>query len=281
MVIVDCRFNLMEPTQGRQHYDISHIPGAYYLDLNQDLAAPVVEPLPAAGGRHPLPDPNQLAMKLAAMGVTAESRVVVYDDSRFAFGARLWWLLRYLGHPLVSVLDGGWQGWLAAGLGVEDRVPATRPGRFRPRIQSGWLVSRDQVIEQLESGLGERVLVDARSPERYRGEHEPIDPIAGSIPGAINRFWQGVTDEAGFARPASEQAERWQDLDPAAELWMYCGSGVTACVNLLSLELAGRPPGRLYGGGWSDWCAYLQALEATEARPGAAQESSAQSPLEQ
>jgi thiosulfate/3-mercaptopyruvate sulfurtransferase len=201
------------------------------------------------------------------MGVTAESLVVAYDDSRFAYGARLWWLLQYLGHRGAAVLDGGWGGWLGAGYGVSDALPAPQPGRFRPRLQSQLLVTRDQVIAQLDAltqGKAELVLVDGRSPERYRGEVEPIDPLAGSIPGAANRFWQDVTDAAGFALPPAQQAQRWQDLAPASALWQYCGSGVTACVNLLSMALAGLDHGRLYGGGWSDWCAYL-TTEATEA----------------
>jgi thiosulfate/3-mercaptopyruvate sulfurtransferase len=256
VAIVDCRFSLADPQLGRQQYKASHIPGAYYLDLNQDLSSPVEQ----HGGRHPLPDPTVLAEKLSAIGIHSGDNqeptwVVAYDDSRFAFAARLWWLLRYLGHDRVVVLDGGFTNWQTAGYPVTTAIPSSKAGSFLPRLRSDWVVDIDAV--KARKDLPEVVLVDSREAERYRGEREPIDPVAGHIPGAVNYPWQEAIDSQGFAYPASVQQQRWQDLKTAEEILVYCGSGVTACVNLLSLEIAGIHPTRLYAGSWSDWCSYL------------------------
>ena len=253
VAIVDCRFSLAEPELGYQQYQISHIQGAYYLDLNKDLSSPVKR----HGGRHPLPDSNELAKKLAAIGVNfQETLVVAYDDSRFAFASRLWWLLRYMGHDKVALLDGGWAAWQSAGYPTEDALPTSQPGNFVPQLQSDWVVN----IEEMKSrkDLPGVVLVDSRESDRYAGKREPIDPIAGHIPGAVNYPWQDVTDSQGYLRSPAEQEKRWGDVEPTTEVVVYCGSGVTACVNLLSLELAGIHNGKLYAGGWSDWCSYLQ-----------------------
>jgi thiosulfate/3-mercaptopyruvate sulfurtransferase len=254
VVIVDCRFVLTEPEVGRQQYQVSHIPGAYYLDLNQDLSAPVGR----HGGRHPLPDTNELARKLAAMGVTfQETLVVAYDDSRLGFAARLWWLLRYMGHDKVALLDGGWAAWQAAGYPVTDALPPKpQPGTFVPQLRSHLLVDIDTV--KARKDLPGVVLIDSRERDRYLGKREPIDPIAGCIPGAVNYPWQEVTDERGHLHPLATQQQRWVDVTPDTEIIVYCGSGVTACVNLLSLELAGIEESKLYAGGWSDWCSYLR-----------------------
>ncbi|XGV95822.1 MAG: sulfurtransferase [Leptolyngbya sp. BL-A-14] len=254
VAIADCRFSLMQPALGCEQYQAGHIPGAVYLDLNQDLSSPVGE----HGGRHPLPDIAQLSSKLSAMGVhstpEAQTLVVAYDDSRLAFASRLWWLLRYLGHDRVAVLDGGFTGWQAAGYPVTQAVPTPKVGAFVPQLRSDLVVDIATVnARKAEPGV---VLVDSREPERYRGEHEPIDPIAGHIPGAVNYPWQTVTDANGYLLPVEVQRQRWHDLETARELMVYCGSGVTACVNLLSLELAGIQTGKLYAGSWSDWCSY-------------------------
>ncbi|XQQ05611.1 MAG: sulfurtransferase [Leptolyngbya sp. IPPAS B-1204] len=267
VVIVDCRFSLADPDLGRQQYEQSHIPGAYYLDLNQDLSSPVQQ----HGGRHPLPDPVQLADKLSAIGVRSgpePTLVVAYDDSRLAFAARLWWLLRYLGHDRVAVLDGGFSGWQAAGYPVTADLPQPQPGHFVPQIQADWTVNIETV--KTYKDLLNVVLIDSREAERYRGEREPIDPVAGHIPGAVNYPWPEVTDEQGFIRPLAQQQQRWANLGAEvgaevsvaeaptpAELIVYCGSGVTACVNLLALEIAGISYAKLYPGSWSDWCSYL------------------------
>ncbi len=257
VVVVDCRFALTQPDLGQQQYQASHIPGAFYLDLNRDLSSPVGP----HGGRHPLPDADRLAQKLAAIGIQSGSHpidpeatlVVVYDDSKFAFAARLWWLLRYYGHDRVAILDGGWSGWQAAGYPVTSDLPQPRQGHFMPNLRSDWVVDRDQLQSQLNSA--DLVLIDSREAERYRGEQEPIDPIAGHIPGAVNYPWQGITDAKGYLHPLSMQQQRWADL-PAGDMVVYCGSGVTACVNLLSLAIVGQAA-KLYAGSWSDWCSYL------------------------
>lgn len=252
LAIVDCRFALADPQQGQQQYLDSHIPGAHYLDLNQDLSSPVGK----HGGRHPLPNPEELAKKLGAIGVTSpETLVVVYDDSRFAFAARLWWLLRYLGHDRAVLLDGGFSGWQAAGYPVTDEIPRPVPGTFVPQVRSDRLVDIEGV--KARKDLPGVVLVDSRDPDRYRGDREPLDPIAGHIPGAVNYPWKDVTDDRACAKSFSEQAQRWQEIQNAEEIIVYCGSGVTACVNLLSLEMAGIPNAKLYPGSWSDWCSYL------------------------
>lgn len=253
VAIVDCRFSLADPEQGRQQYLDSHIPSAHYLDLNKDLSAPVGR----HGGRHPLPDASEFAQKLAAIGVNfQETLVVAYDDSRFAFAARLWWLLRYLGHDRVALLDGGWTAWQSGGYPVTDALPIPQPGNFVPQLRQDWVANIDEVKARKDSP--DVVLVDSRESDRYLGKQEPIDPVAGHIPGAVNYPWQEVTDARGYLHSLPEQQQRWQDVEQAKEILVYCGSGVTACVNLLSLELAGIRTGKLYAGSWSDWCSYLQ-----------------------
>jgi thiosulfate/3-mercaptopyruvate sulfurtransferase len=250
ITLIDCRFSLADPLLGRQQYQESHIPGAYYLDLNQDLSSPV-QP---HGGRHPLPDSSVLAAKLAQMGVTAETLVIAYDDSRFAFAARLWWLLKYMGHDRVAVLDGGFAAYQALGLPVTADLPAERAGLFIPQIKPDWVVDIHGVRQRQQQPNIK--LIDSREGDRYRGEREPIDPVAGHIPGALNYPWQAVTDASGKLRSPSELKLHWAEVSTAEEIVVYCGSGVTACVNLLALTVANLPTGRLYAGSWSDWCSY-------------------------
>lgn len=253
LVVVDCRFALSDPELGKQQYQTNHIPGAHYLDLNKDLSGLLQQ----HGGRHPLPNPDQLAQKLAAIGVNfQETLVVAYDDSRLAFGSRLWWLLRYLGHEQVALLDGGWGAWQAAGYPVTDALPTSNPGTFVPQLRQEWVVDIEAV--KARKDLPEVALIDSREVDRYLGKREPIDPIAGHIPGASNYPWQDVTDAQSYLCPLTDQQHRWQDVQQKTELIVYCGSGVTACVNLFSLELAGIHTGKLYAGSWSDWCSYLQ-----------------------
>ena len=253
LVIIDTRFSLSEPHLGRSQYEAAHIPGAYYLDLNQDLSSPVQ----SHGGRHPLPSWSDFTHRLNALGITSNppTRVVVYDDSRFAFAARVWWMLRYLGHEQVSILDGGWQAWKAAGLPLSQEIPKAQEGNFIAQMQQNWTVD----IEAVRQRSRDVVLIDSRSPERYKGEIEPIDPIAGTIPGAINAFWQAITTEAGFLKEPDALSKYWSDqgITPADNVTVFCGSGVTACVNLFSLAIAGHPMHKLYPGGWSDWCSYI------------------------
>ncbi|MET0379841.1 MAG: sulfurtransferase [Spongiibacteraceae bacterium] len=252
VVVIDCRFALADPALGERHYAEAHIPGAVYLHLDRDLSG---EKGPH-GGRHPLPDVEVLAAKLASIGVRSAppTRVVVYDDSRFGFAARLWWLLRYLGHEYVQILDGGFAAWRAAGLSVSNEVAQPRSAHFVPRVQSHRVVDIDYV-KTLNEKAG-AVLVDSREERRYLGLEEPIDPIAGHIPCARNFPWQQVTDDAAQLRSTEQQRQRWGAVAEAAEIVVYCGSGVTACVNLLALAEIGRDDAKLYAGSWSDWCSY-------------------------
>ncbi|WP_103667797.1 sulfurtransferase [Pseudanabaena sp. BC1403] len=250
LVILDCRYSLMNQELGFNQYQESHIEGAYFLDLKRDLSSPIQK----HGGRHPLPDINQLAAKLSQIGVTSgETMIVAYDDSRFGFAARLWWLLRYMGHEHVAVLDGGFAGWQAQNYETSSTVPSFRVGKFIPNIQTEFVVDIETVKSRKD--FPEVVLIDSRESDRYRGEREPIDPIAGHIEGAVNYPWMEVTNEQGFV--IDNQGDRWQEVKNAQEAIVYCGSGVTACVNLLSLKLAGIETGKLYAGSWSDWCSYL------------------------
>jgi thiosulfate/3-mercaptopyruvate sulfurtransferase len=258
LVVIDCRFSLADPSLGQQQYASGHIPGAYYLDLNQDLSGPVQ----TRGGRHPLPEPAQLANKIAAMGVTPETLIVAYDDSRFAFAARLWWLMRWLGHTNVALLDGGFRTYQQAGYPLSQEVPPKVPGTWQPQPHWDWVVDIDTI--KASQNLPNTVLIDSREPERYRGEREPIDPIAGHIPGAVNYPWQEVTDSSGRLRPAVELQAHWAKIQTSSQMsdsqiMVYCGSGVTACVNLLALEAAGIQGAKLYAGSWSDWCAALMS----------------------
>ena len=253
LILIDCRFALGDPQQGRHAYEKGHLPGAFYLDLNQDLSGPVQ----SHGGRHPLPDIETFVRTLANLGISSHpaTQVVAYDATKGAFAARLWWLLRYLGHEAVAVLDGGFPAWEAAGYSLEQTIPPfPYNGQFIPNVNDHWVVDRATVLQQKNSAGTQ--LVDARSPERYRGEHEPIDPIAGSIPGASNLFWQHNLDEQGYFKAPVELVALWNQILHANTPIFYCGSGVTACVNLLAYTLMSRPLPKLYVGGWSDWCSY-------------------------
>ncbi len=252
VAIADCRFSLTNPELGQQQYLLGHIPKAYYLDLAEDLSSPVEK----HGGRHPLPNPIELAPKLSAMGVNSQTLVIAYDDSRFAFAARLWWLLRYLGHHQVAVLNGGFSAWLQAGYPVTNMISPPQTAQFMPQSQPSYVV--DITTVRARKDLMGVALVDSREGDRYRGEREPIDPIAGHIPGAVNYPWLEVSDAQGYLKSVAEQRCRWEKLHQAQEILVYCGSGVTACVNLLSLEMAEICTGKLYAGSWSDWCSYQE-----------------------
>jgi thiosulfate/3-mercaptopyruvate sulfurtransferase len=252
VVVVDVRHDLMQPAAGRTAWQTGHIPGAIHLHLDDDLSGPKT----GQNGRHPLPDPSTLADRLGRIGVGDGSRVIAYDDAGGAFAARLWWLLRWLGHDAVAVLDGGWQAWLAAGLPVST-VPATArsPQILVARPHTDWVVGVDSVAIGLADGS--QMVLDARAPERFRGEVEPIDPVAGHIPGACNRFHRNnLAADGGFKDAATLRAELLEVLNgrSAGELVCQCGSGVTACHNLLALAVAGLEGARLYAGSWSEWC---------------------------
>lgn len=247
-LVADCRFALADPAAGEAAYRAAHIPGAVYLHLERDLSAPVA----ATGGRHPLPSPEAFGRTMRRIGLDAGRLLVAYDDSRGAFAARLWWLARYFGHDRVCVLDGGVAAWTRTGLALDAVIPAPAAGDFEPRPRAAMRIDYEELAPRVTAGT--LALVDSREPRRYAGLEEPIDPVAGHVPGALNRPWPGATREAdGCFLDAAAQAERWHGVD-AQELVVYCGSGVTACANLLSLELAGIRGARLYPGSWSDWC---------------------------
>lgn len=253
VIVFDCRFNLMNKTLGSEQYHAGHIPGAYYLDVEKDLSGPTT----IHGGRHPLPDVETLSKKLRTAGVHQHSTIVVYDDSRMAYAARAWWLLRYCGHAQVVILDGGFNGWINSGGAVDRREPALKNGNFKAVAQQDWTVNHADI---LQNGAA-FTLIDSREEKRYRGEEEPIDPVAGHIPGAINYFWQEATTEQGFIKPTEAQCLRWNNINKRDNLVVYCGSGVTACVNLLSLKMSGINA-KLYPGSWSDWCSYQTSLHS-------------------
>ncbi|HEX2035194.1 MAG TPA: sulfurtransferase [Chloroflexota bacterium] len=240
---------------GREEYARGHIPGAVFVDLEQELAG-----APGSGpGRHPLPSAERFAAAMARAGVGLETHVVAYDDAGGSIAARLWWLLRYFGHPRVSVLDGGITRWMAEGRAVETAVPSPQPREFTARPQRDWVVDKATVEALSRSGDG--VLLDARAAERYEGRAEPVDPRAGHIPGARSAPFAGNLREepAPRMKPAAALRARFEALgvspERAGQVVAYCGSGVTACHTLLALHLAGLPDGLLYEGSWSDWSA--------------------------
>lgn len=255
LVILDCRFDLARPAWGEAAYDEARIPRARYAHLERDLS----DALRPESGRHPLPEPQALAGRLGGWGIDAGVQVVAYDQGPGAFAARLWWLLRWLGHRAVAVLDGGLAAWQAAGLALETATPAApRPRHFEGRAQAGELITTAQLEQLLGAGQltsGERVLIDARSADRFAGRNETIDPVAGHIPGARNHpFTDNLAD--GRFLPAAALRERYLSTlgqqQPEQAVCM-CGSGVTACHTLLALQIAGLPGARLYGGSWSEW----------------------------
>ncbi len=249
-VVLDCRFSLADTEQGRRLYAQGHIPGAGYVHLDEDLSGTIS----ADTGRHPLPDSAAVAARLGALGIAADSQVVLYDDAGGAMAARGWWLLRSLGHTHVAVLDGGLPAWLAAGQSVTAEAPRVTPKAFQGTLDPAAVVTTAQVLDNLRDE--HFLLVDARSPERFRGEEEPIDPVAGRIPGAINRPLQANLDAQGRFLPPPALKAAWSTLlgrwSPDAVVHM-CGSGITACHNLLAMEHAGLAGSRVYAGSWSEW----------------------------
>lgn len=251
-VVVDCRSHPADPAVGRAGYANGHLPGAIFLDIDSDLCGAHT----GRNGRHPLPDPDRLSATLGAAGIGSHSQVVVYDDCGGASAARLWWLLRWLGHEAVAVLDGGLPRWVAEGRPVTTATPLRAPARFEGRPRDDALVDGAFVAASL--GTRDVLLVDARAPARYRGDAEPIDPIAGRIPGARNRPLTLNLDEGGvFKAPAALRAEFESVLAgaPPGRVIHYCGSGVGSCHNVLAMEVAGLSGSRLYPGSWSEWIA--------------------------
>jgi thiosulfate/3-mercaptopyruvate sulfurtransferase len=251
LAVVDCRFDLLNPDAGRQLYKEAHIPGARYADLNRDLSAPVA----GNTGRHPLPEPAKFAALLARLGVRRGVQVIVYDSAGGAFAARLWWMLRAWGHAAVAVLDGGYPAWTAAGGATLPGEEPAAAGPILPSPIAVWpVVSTAEVAELLHDT--QTLLMDARAPERFYGSIEPIDTVAGHVPGAVNYPFSMNLGADGRFLPAPELRRLWQSrLGPGdpKNLVAMCGSGVTACHNLLSLAVAGIPGANLYAGSWSEW----------------------------
>ena len=251
--VFDCRHDLQNTAYGAQAYTKGHIPGALFLSVDDDLSGPKT----GKTGRHPLPDPEVFAARMSACGVGPDTQVVAYDNEGNVFASRLWWMLRHwLGHEKVAVLDGGLAGWKRASLPLTAEVPAFPPACFEPHLRADVQTDAARVLACL--GAPEILMFDARSEERFSGEQETIDPVGGHIPGAINRFYFDNLDDAGcFFKPAAELREEFDALlagRPPANVIQQCGSGVTACHNILAMELAGLPGSSLYVGSWSEWC---------------------------
>ena len=246
--LIDCRSKLQAPGWGREQYLTSHIPGAIHADLEQDLSGPIIA---GKTGRHPLPEPAVLAATFARFGIGPDTDVVAYDDAGGAYASRLWWLLRWLGHERCSLLDGGWPAWLAADLPTQAGAEHVEPTAFIGELQAGQIV----MAEALQNIDQKRVVIDVRGNARYAGLEEPIDPVAGHIPGAINLPFTGNLANDGRFLSAAQLRERYLQAgtDRADTTVFYCGSGVTACHGIFAMALAGLPAAKLYPGSWSEW----------------------------
>jgi thiosulfate/3-mercaptopyruvate sulfurtransferase len=242
LAVVDCRWRLGEPGRGRELYEEGHIPGAGFLDVDTDLSAP------PGDGRHPLPEPDAFARAAARAGIGPRSTVVAYDEGGEGGAARLWWLLRHFGHPAVAVLDGGLRAWRERGAPLSTGTSAPVAIPIDPHARTDDVILAEEIEERL--GDGSLDLIDARAPQRYSGELEPIDPVAGHIPGARNVPFAELAPGGRYLPPA----ELREHLRTGGDAVAYCGSGVTAAHIVLAAEAAGLRPPRLYPGSWSQWC---------------------------
>jgi thiosulfate/3-mercaptopyruvate sulfurtransferase len=262
-LVLDCSFELTNLDAGRQAYDAGHIPGAAYLHLEHALSAEKS----GTNGRHPLPSREAFAATMAAMGVNDDTQVVAYDNAGGMYAARLWWMLRWAGHRAVAVLDGGIAAWKAAGRSVSTEAAAARaPGHFSLRESLVSTLSYEEVKANIDSR--EKLVLDARAPDRFRGENETMDPVGGHIPGARNRLFKDNLDADGRFKSAEQLRAEFDAITggrPASSLVNQCGSGVTACHNLLAMEVAGLRGAALYPGSWSEWSAQPGAPIATGA----------------
>lgn len=253
MLVLDCSFDLAQPAAGPEVHRQGHIPDAGYVHLDADLSGPKT----GRNGRHPLPDADAFVRRMRSLGADDDTLIVAYDNAASMYAARLWWLLGWVGHGRRCVLDGGFAAWLAAGLPVQaglGRAPAA--GNFSRRPSAAEVVDRQFVLANIASG--ERIVIDARSAERFRGENETMDPQAGHIPGARNRPFQSNLGDGQRFKPAARLRSDFQEVmagHPAERVVHQCGSGVTACHNALAMEIAGLPGSALYAGSWSEWSA--------------------------
>jgi thiosulfate/3-mercaptopyruvate sulfurtransferase len=264
-VFVDCRFDLASPNAGYEQYRSGHIPGARYAHLNQDLSGPITP----STGRHPLPPLEEFARRLGAWGIDERSQVIAYDDAGGAIAARLWWMLHWVGHEAAAVLNGGLKAWLAAGLPLEVDERRPTPATFVARPRAEQAVTLDELVPALADRSV--VLVDARSADRFAGQNETLDPVAGHIPGARNHPFMSNLDAERRFLPAHVLRERWSKTlaDASADrVVTMCGSGVTACHDLLALQIAGFSGARLYPGSWSEWIRDARRPIATGSESG-------------
>jgi thiosulfate/3-mercaptopyruvate sulfurtransferase len=250
--IFDCRFDLQDASAGELSYLEAHIPGAQYAHLEDDLSGPIT----GLTGRHPLPSIEEMAALFGQWGIDAETQVVAYDSRGGGIAARLWWALKYLGHDAVAILEGGFPAWEREGYPIQSGKEQRSAAQFVPRLRPEMRID----IEELENHLDDfsQGMIDSRSAERYRGEEEPLDPVAGHIPGSLNRFWGSNLDEDHRLLAADTLREKFLTLigdKQPSDLVVYCGSGVTGCFNLVIMEHLGMPGARLYPGSWSEWCA--------------------------
>jgi thiosulfate/3-mercaptopyruvate sulfurtransferase len=249
-VLVDCRYDLRNPDAGREQYQTAHIPGAVYVSLSEDLSGPVG----SVGGRHPIPTTEALEATFGRLGIGHDVQVIIYDEDTGMFASRMWWILRYMGHEAAAVLDGGWAKWVCEGrprrAGEETYEPVTFTGQPRNELRLG--------VSDVEARIGDpfTLLIDARAAERFEGGNEPIDRTPGHIPGAVNHFFRrNVTDEGVMLSPDTLRQQFTKVMSDRSpdQVVMYCGSGVTACQNILAMEHAGLSGARLYPGSWSEW----------------------------
>jgi len=251
-VIFDCRHDLMQPEKGERAYREGHVPGAYFAHLEIDLAGEKT----GSNGRHPLPSPVVFSAFLARHGVNNGSTVVAYDDAGGAFAARLWWMCRWVGMTNAKLLDGGISKWIADGYALSAAVPLPHHGAFSGHADAQMLIAADELLPRL--GSTEMVLIDARAPERFRGDVEPIDPVAGHIPGAVNRFYKDNLNADMTFKSSEALRVAFSEVvadHTADEVINQCGSGVTACANVFAMAYGGLGMSRLYAGSWSEWVA--------------------------
>lgn len=248
--VIDCRFQLGTPHYGFEAYLADHIKGACYFDLEKDLSGPIEE----HGGRHPLPNLDNLSNKLSAAGIDKNVHVVAYDDQKGMFATRLWWMLKYLGHEKVSILDDAYSNWKSQLFPTSNDIPSYKHRDFKPDIQKNMMVVMEDVREFISNKDG--VLIDSRENNRYLGINEPIDPKAGHIPTAKNFFWMDNIKETGGWKSQNDLEERFKEIAKDDLIIVYCGSGVSACPNVFALNALGYENVKLYAGSWSDWITY-------------------------
>lgn len=257
LAVIDVRFAPGQPSYGRESYEQGHLPGAVFIDLKTELAAPAQK----HGGRSPLPDITQLAATFGRLGIERNRPVVIYDDHGDPASARLWWILGYLGHDQVYVLDGGFAGWKEGGWPITAEQPEVIPRVFEPAPRGHWLADMAEVKAAL--GQEDVTLIDARDEAQYLGLEAPLDQVAGHIPGALHAFWKDGRDAEGRWKASEEQRQRFADIPLSRKIIVYCGSGISACPNVLALREAGYTNVKLYAGSWSDWISFPQNPVAT------------------